>query len=100
MAGILTGVAWYRRHEWPLLRSLAVDADTLAETYDEWLLIAEQTYVRMQAEGYVVEKVDVPLHDLVKWCAAHGRALDEAARSAFVADKLRARDATGTKSQQ
>ncbi|MGC8991285.1 MAG: hypothetical protein ACP5MD_14310 [Verrucomicrobiia bacterium] len=100
MAGILTGVAWYRRHEWPLLRSLAVDAEALAETYDEWLLIAERTYVRMQAEGYVVEKVDVPLQDLVKWCAAHNRPLDEAARSAYVADKLRARDAGGRESQK
>lgn len=100
MAGILTGVAWYRRNEWPLLRSLAVDSEILAETYDEWLLIAEQTYVRMQAEGYLVEKVDVPLQDLVKWCAAHGRPLDEAARSGYVADKLRTRDATGLKPQQ
>lgn len=69
-----------------------MDSETLAETYDEWLLIAEQTYARMKAEGYVVERVDVPLRDLVKWCASQGRPLDKAARSAYVADKLRARD--------
>ncbi len=100
MAGILTGIAWYRRQEWPLLRSLAEDAETLAVTYDEWLLVAEQTYARMQAEGYMVEKVDVPLQDLVQWCAAHGRPLDEAARSSYVAHKLRDRDAMSSASQK
>jgi len=92
MAGLLTGVAWYRRSEWPLLASLAADPDVLAKTYDEWLLMAEATYARLQQEGYIVEKVEVPLADLLVWCAAQGRALNESARSAFVADTLRRRD--------
>lgn len=92
MAGVLTGVAWYRRSEWPLLLSLAADPEALATTYDEWLVVAEQTYARLRQEGYLVEKVEVELAEMLGWCAVHNRSFDESARSAFVADKLRRRE--------
>lgn len=92
MAGVLTGIAWYDRSEWPLLRSLAADPEMLAETYDEWLLGAEQTYARLTAQGYAVEKVEVKLKDLLAWCNSQGRPLDEFARSGFVEAKLRSLD--------
>ena len=92
MAGVLTGVAWYRKSEWPLLASLATDPEVLPKTYEEWRMLAEQTYARLEHEGYRVEKVEVRLADLIAWCAEHGRPMDESARSAFVADTLRRLD--------
>ncbi|MCX8108445.1 MAG: hypothetical protein N3G20_06540 [Verrucomicrobiae bacterium] len=95
MAGVITGIAWYRRPEWPLLRGLAVDSEMLPHSYDEWLLVAQQTLDRLVAEGQVVRKVDVSLAELVQWCSSQGRPLDEPARSAFVEAKLRDLDRAG-----
>ncbi len=92
MAGILTGIAWYERHEWPLLHSLAADPEALEPTYEEWRVAAEQTEAFLQEKGYKVERVPARVAELVKWCSAQGRPLDESARSLFVAETLRLRD--------
>lgn len=94
MAAIVTGLAWYRRPEWPLLRSFSVDADDLESTYDEWLATAERCYRQLQAQGSAVERVDVPIGELFAWCTRQQRPLDETARAEFVAVKLREKDGT------
>ena len=38
--GPITGLAWYRREQWPSLREKAADPEDLEETYEEWLKIA------------------------------------------------------------
>ena len=40
---VVAGIAWFRADQWPLLRSLATDAEDLEETHEEWVKIAEET---------------------------------------------------------
>lgn len=89
MPGVLTGLAWYRRDEWPLLASLAADPERFEPTYDQWLVVAQRSYLNLEHQGASVVKVDVALADLVAWCHEQGRELNEDARSAFVAHRLR-----------
>jgi hypothetical protein len=43
----------------------------------------------MEVAGVRAQRVDVDLDELARWCRAEGRALDSAARAAFVASRLR-----------
>ena len=85
----VAGIAWYRRDQWARLRELASDADKLDESYEDWLAGAQKTLVRMEVAGVRAQRVDVELDELARWCRAEGRALDSAARAAFVASRLR-----------
>lgn len=85
----VVGIAWYRRDQWNRLRELASDADKLDESYEDWLAGAQKTLVRMEVAGVRAQRVDVDLEGLARWCRAEGRALDSAARAAFVASRLR-----------
>lgn len=89
MAAVKTGIAWYRREDWPLLLSLSTDGGFLERTYDEWLAAAEKTYRDLKVRGADVEKVEVTVAELVAWCRRKQRPMDETARSTFLAAKLR-----------
>jgi hypothetical protein len=82
------GFAWYRREQWPLLRSLSVDSDRLEETYDEWLAFADKTLETLRCQGVRAEKVDLDVHELSAWCKRHGCPLDGDARAAYVSERM------------
>lgn len=84
----VTGVAWYREEQWPLLLALSIDRDKLAKTYAEWQQDAERTMLRMRIEGLKIQKVDVDVAELQAWCIAKGRPINGAARAEFVVEKL------------
>lgn len=86
------GVAWYRREQWALLKSVATDADELEETYDEWLEFAERYLKEVWETGIDIFKVEVDVEELIQWCQTNDRAVDGEARSEFVALKLKERD--------
>jgi hypothetical protein len=86
---VVTGIAWYRRDQWPRLRELASDADKLDQSYEDWLAGAQRTLVQMSVAGVRAQRVDVDLDELVRWCLAEGRPLNSAARAAFAASRLR-----------
>ena len=85
-----TGVAWYRREQWDLLRSVSADVEILEETYDEWLEFAEEAIDHARKSGVILEKVDVDVdvYELINWCAKEKRPVDVDARSWFVIDKM------------
>ena len=85
----VTGIAWYRRDQWSRLRELVSDADRLEESYEDWLAGAQKTLVQMRVAGVRAQRIDIDLDELARWCRAEGRALDSAARAAFVASRLR-----------
>jgi hypothetical protein len=88
-SGVVTGIAWYRRDQWTRLRELAVDADKLEESYEDWLAGAQKTLVQMAIAGVRAQRVDIDIDELARWCRADGRPLDSAGRAAFVASQLR-----------
>jgi len=84
----MTGVAWYRREQWELLRAMAADTDNLEKTYDEWLVVAEKAIRELQLLGLELRKVDVDVNELAAWCQAQGRPLDGGARAEFARSRL------------
>jgi hypothetical protein len=85
---IHSGVAWYRRDQWPLLKSASADAEDLEETYDEWLEYAERHFKDIWDAGINLHKVDVDVEDLIGWCREQNRPLDGSARAAYVIKKF------------
>ena len=84
-----TGIAWYRRDQWTRLRELAPDVEKIEESYEDWLAGAQTVLVQLTVAGVRVQRVDVDLDELVRWCRGEDRPLDSAARAAFVAPRLR-----------
>jgi hypothetical protein len=86
---VVIGFAWYRREQWPELRSFAADADKLEETYDEWLAGANKVLEDLRYKGIRAEKVDVEIYELSAWCKSRGLPLDSDARATFAGEKMR-----------
>jgi hypothetical protein len=83
-----TAMAWYRRDQWELLRAVSADADRLEKTYDEWLAFASEELRKLQAIGLRVQKIDVEVGALNKWCESKARPVDGAARAEYAARGL------------
>ena len=84
----MTGVAWYRRNQWARLREVAVDADVLEETYDQWHALAEKTMSDIRAHGIDARPVDIDVEELLLWSRAEARQLNQSARAAFASIKM------------
>jgi hypothetical protein len=76
-------MAWYRREQWPLLRAMSADADKLEATYDEWEAFATKHMRDLEARGIRVQKIDVDVETLTRWCKREGRAVDGDARAEY-----------------
>jgi hypothetical protein len=86
---IVTGIAWYRPEQWARLREVSEDVANLDDTYEAWL----QTTERMIRDGLPAdvsfERVDLDVEEVLAWCNERGLAMDAAARSRYVAERLR-----------
>ena len=87
----VSGVAWYSREQWALLRSVASDVHDLEETFDEWIEYASRTFKGIRDTGIDLVKVDVDVDELILWCKKKGCPVDAEARTAFVIHKLKER---------
>lgn len=85
----MSGIAWYKREQWALLKSVSADADELEDTYDEWLEYAKRHQKDIWDTGINIFKVDVDVEELIRWCQDQGRPVDGAARAEFVSMKLK-----------
>ena len=86
---MIVGVAWYRAEQYGLLRALAVDSDSMADTYEQWLAGVTKTMNDMRQQSMVAHRVDVDVNELVVWCERQGRVWDGGARSEYAAGMLR-----------
>ncbi len=87
-ADMAIGVAWYCREEWGRLLAVSVDRERMEETYDEWMRSARRTLLEMKGQGAHVEKVDVGVDELVKWCRDRNVSVNGEARANFASFKL------------
>ncbi len=90
-APTITGVAWYKPEQYVRMRELSTDKESMHKTYEEWRAGAETFIVESLANGLVLKKVDVDLDDMLAWCRLHGKDFNGAARSEYVAHKLKQR---------
>ena len=86
-AETVIGVAWYRPEQWQRLLEVAVDRESLHETYEEWAADATARFEDFRRMGIRVQKVEVDLEELIHWCRVEQRKMDGEARSIFVAEK-------------
>jgi len=86
---MVVGVAWYSRDEWPRVRAIAADPETLEASYDDWLKVFTEGKAALRQAGIVAEDVPVLAGDLQAWCAAEGRPIDGDARAGYAAEQLR-----------
>lgn len=86
---VYLGVAWYRREQWVRLLEIADDRNNLEDTYEEWKANAERSLRRLTRPGFVPQKVDIDVEELIRWCKLKKRPVNGAARSIFTAEKLR-----------
>ena len=76
-------MAWYRPGQWTPLRAVSADGERLEASYEEWLSFASAQLRDLQAHGLQVEKIDVEVAALVRWCNSQGRPVDGEARAEY-----------------
>jgi hypothetical protein len=81
-------MAWYRPEQWTLLRAVSADGERLEATYEEWLSFASGQLRDLEAHGLQVEKIDVEVAALVRWCNSQGRPVDGEARAEYARQGL------------
>lgn len=81
--------AWYDAQQWARLRDIAVDAEALDDTYDDWLKQAEDAVAELGARGVHAEKVAIDVDAAAAWSAARGRPFNSRARAEYVAEVAR-----------
>jgi hypothetical protein len=84
----LTGIGWYRPEQWPRLREISMDADTLEETHAKWLEFASKAFKNLGALGDSVVKVDIDVEEILRWCQQKGLPVDAKARASFIVHKV------------
>jgi len=93
---MIVGIAWYRQEQYGLLRALAADADSMANTYEEWLAGVTKTMDDLRERGITARRVDVDVRELAAWCQQRGKPLDGGSRSAYAAENLKSDDQGAT----
>ncbi len=84
----ITGVAWFSREQWALLKKVATDKIGLHDTYDEWIVEVNSVIVQLEQTGAECKKVPINIVELVDWCNEQKIPIDGQARSQFAAKKL------------
>jgi hypothetical protein len=85
-------IAWYRADQWDRLREISADRDQLDETYAEWVVKAQGVLDHLAGEGLSIDKVEIDLDDLQRWCAERGIPINGQARASYAAEKARERE--------
>jgi hypothetical protein len=88
------GFAWYRPQQWQRVRDISEDAEDLADTYLEWLHLAEENFNQLLSSGLRVEKVDIDSEQLIIWCNERGLPITGESRSRYAAERLKELDET------
>ena len=83
------GLAWYRPDQWPRLRAISEDRDQLELNHEEWLRMASERFDDLRRQGQQVQKVEVDVEDLLKWCRTRGLPVNSSTRAQYAAARLR-----------
>ena len=82
-------VPWYSREDYPRILALMEDAESLAPTYEQWLMAAENNEAEARRAGVQVVRVPVEPETFARWCADRGSAPTRAARVEFANEAVR-----------
>jgi hypothetical protein len=85
--GMVVGVAWHTSEQFEHLKAVADDADSLDETYDDWLNNASRLVRRLTKQGLQVVKTPFDVDEWLTWCEETGEPLNGESRSRFTSMK-------------
>ena len=83
------GVAWYTEETWAHVKKTATDPERFEATFEEWLVMAEDTLRNFVNAGVAPEKVIIDPEEFAAWCKARHKRNNASARARFVSGKLR-----------
>lgn len=86
---LVLGVGWYKKEQWSLLREKSEDGEELEDTYYEWLANANDTIKNLSKYPYRIEKIEIDVKELIKWCLKEKCALNGESRSMFISLKTK-----------
>jgi hypothetical protein len=89
------GVAWYTSSEWSRVKAAAADPERFENSFEEWLVIAEDALVQLRSTGLSAERFLVNADELAKWCGENRLENNASARARFVSEQLQARNRDG-----
>ncbi|RJP31365.1 MAG: hypothetical protein C4527_07900 [Candidatus Omnitrophota bacterium] len=85
---MLLGIGWYRANQWDSLRKASTDAKYLAAKHADWLAGANADIARYKKMGMSIQKLNISIPELIKWCEEKKVPVNKDSRSRFVRDKL------------
>lgn len=91
----VVGVAWYTSSEWSRVKAASADPERFEESFEEWLVVAEDALVKLMSAGVSAERFLVNADDLAKWCVENRLENNSSARARFVSEQLQARSRDG-----
>lgn len=81
-----TGIAWYRRQDYPRILRVMDDAEVLPPTWEKWHYRADRLERDLKRRSAVTLRAVIDPDDFPAWCAAQGLNVDAHARNAFAAE--------------
>ncbi len=82
------GIGYYSEQQYSLLLRYADDRKALHDTWEEWLLQFGKTYSYLKASGIDVEKIDVDINHLLRYCHKQGLKNTGETRSKYIQAKV------------
>ena len=79
----IIGIPWYTQRDWPRIREIMIDPDSLPPTYEKWLYRANKIVQNATHKGIVVYKVQIDPKAFPAWCRSRGLNIDGNARTEF-----------------
>jgi len=80
---MVIGIVWYKEEDYPILKNLFEDGDTLPETYSEWLEKAQNLFNQLIQRGLTPVKAYIDPETFPEWCIQKGHHLNAQARTAY-----------------
>lgn len=90
---------WYERDQWEALKRIAVDADAMDDSFDEWKKNANEAIHDLQINapaGHSVQKVQIKVDKLLAWCEEEGVVNDSQSRTHYAVAVLKQRESKST----
>jgi hypothetical protein len=78
-------VGWYDAVHWTKLKQVAVDADSLDDSYEAWKRNAESFERELRQKGIEIQRVHIDVDALIAWCQSRNKKIDGEARSEYAA---------------
>jgi len=83
---------WYKEEQWERLKEIAVDPESIEDSYAEWKKKADKAIIAFRNSGINVKKISVDTEALLLWANEHERPLDGDARAEYAAFRLKERE--------